>query len=100
MSVIGVGRVILAGAQLQLWTTWIRSPAPLVAECTVTDGGRSPQLLLRLRSQPAGEIGGQGGVGQGADGGDPAAAVVGGHHRREPAEVRVVVAERSPWRRR
>ena len=44
MSVIGVGSVILAGAQFQLWTTWIRSPASLVAECTVTDGGRSPQI--------------------------------------------------------
>ena len=45
------------------------------------------------QGEPPNKISGQRGVRQGTDGGDASLAVLGGHHRRELAEVGVVVGE-------
>ena len=86
------GSVSRAGVQLQLWMTWIRSPARVGRRVTVTDAGRAFHRVL-LGGEPAGQVGGEGRVRHGADGGDPTLAVLAGDDGGELAEVRMVVAD-------
>ena len=62
-STIGAGGSPSSGCQLQLCTTWMRSPARLVAELTVTDGGSASQACgplgasQRIRSAASAALG-------------------------------------------